>query len=156
MRNRSPRLLVDSNVIIDGIFSRFGQSKAVLALCAARTCRLILAECVVLEVEHNLRKLASKSGGERLLSDLQQFLHLARPVKVPIAEKERVVSNRNLIRHFSDVPVVLAAIDSEPDWLITRNREHFTNEVAANIGIRIASPEEFFRYLTALTDIADN
>ena len=150
MRNRSPRLLLDSNVIIDGIFSRFGLSKSVIALCASRTCRLVLSKSVSLEVEYNLRKLASKVGSDRLLSDYQEFLRIARPSRVPIADTERIQSNRSLIRHFSDVPVVLAAIDSKPDWLITRNREHFTNEVSAKIGIRIASPEEFFRYLTNL------
>lgn len=150
MPSRSPRLLLDSNVIIDGLFSRFGLSKGVIALCTARTCRLVLAESVELDVKYNLRNLTTKAGGDSLLSDYEQFLRRARPLRVPLAESEQIDSNRNLIRHFSDVPVVLAAIDSKPDWLITRNREHFTNVVAAKIGIRIASPEEFFRYLTDL------
>lgn len=147
MKTFRPKLLLDSNVITDGLVSRFGQSKAILTLCAAKTCRLVLPEINRIEVERNLLKLADRLGDEateQILADYEGFLRLARPVRVPLADGERVKANRMLIRHLADVPVVLAAIDSEPDWLITRNRDHFTDEVAKRIGIRIASPEEFF------------
>lgn len=145
-----PKILTDSNVITDGLVARFGQSKAVLALCAAKTCRLVLAEIVRLEVEHNLLKFVDRFGEkqtETLIADYQKFIKLARPVRVPLADKERVKQNRRLIRHASDVPVILAAIDSQPDWIITKNRDHFTDEVAARINLRIASPAEFFENL---------
>lgn len=150
MKTRAPRLLLDSNVITDGLVSRFGQSKAVLALCAAKTCRLVLPEINRIEVEQHLIKLTNRLGNEhtqKILTDLKGFLRLARPINVPLADEERVKVNRGLIRHLADVPVVLAAFDSRPDWLITRNRDHFTDEVSARIGIRIASPQEFFKAL---------
>jgi predicted nucleic acid-binding protein len=146
----NPRLLLDSNVITDGLFSRFGLSKSILALCAAKTCRMVLSEWVRIEVERNILKkigLVSEADAEELIDDYVAFLKLARPVTVPLAEESRVIANRSLIRHFADVPVVLAAIDSSPDWIITKNRDHFTNEVSKKIGIRIASPLEFFENL---------
>jgi len=149
MKN-SPKLLLDSNVITDGLLSRFGLSKSVLALCAAKTCRLILSEWVRIEVERNILKklgVLSENEVEELIEDYQGFLRLTRPVKIPVADESRVVANRALIRHFADVPVVLAAIDAQADWLITRNRDHFTDEVARKIKIRIASPGEFFSAL---------
>ena len=150
MKARAPRLLLDSNVLTDGLVSRFGQSKAVLALCAAKTCRLVLPEINRIEVERNLAKLSARLGEnqtKKILGDLKGFLKLARPITVPLADEKRVDANRSLIRHLSDVPVVLAAIDSQPDWIITKNRDHFTDEVSARIGIRIASPQEFFQAL---------
>lgn len=150
MNAPAPRLLLDSNVLTDGLVSRFGQSKAVLALCAAKTCRLVLPEIIRIEVERNLVKLSGRLGDDqtnKLLGDLKRFLKLTRPIIVPYAGENRINANRALIRHLSDVPVVLAAIDSKPDWLITRNRSHFTDEVSARIGIRIASPQEFFQAL---------
>jgi predicted nucleic acid-binding protein len=143
----NPKLLLDSNILTDGLFSRFGLSKAVLALCAAKTCRLVLSEWVRIEVERNILKkvgVIEEAKVDQLIDDYQGFLKLARPIKIPLAEESRVIANRSLIRHFADVPVVLAAIDAQADWLITRNREHFTDEVARKIGIRIASPGEFF------------
>lgn len=143
----SPKLLLDSNIITDDLFSRFGLSKSVIALCAAKTCKLVLSEWVKIEVERNILKkvgVLTEDEVEELIEDYQGFLKLARPTLIPMAEESRVMANRSLIRHFADVPVVLAAMDAQTDWLITRNREHFTDEVARKIGIRIASPGEFF------------
>jgi predicted nucleic acid-binding protein len=143
----NPKLLLDSNIITDGLFSRFGLSKSVLALCAAKTCKMILSEWVRIEVERNILKkigVLSEAGVEQLIEDYEGFLKLARPIVIPVAEESRVIANRTLIRHFADVPVVLAAMDADVDWLITRNRDHFTDEVAEKIDIRIASPGEFF------------
>ena len=150
MKTRTPKLLLDSNVLTKGLVSRFGQSKAVIALCAAKTCRLVLPEINRIEVERNLIKLSDRlrpDQTKKIVADLKGFLRLARPIDVPLADEERVNANRGLIRHFSDVPVVLAAIDSQPDWLITKNRDHFTDQVSVRIGIRIASPQGFFQAL---------
>jgi len=150
MNRFAPKLLTDSNVITDGLVSRFGQSKAVLALCAAKTCRLVLPEIVRMEVEHNLLKFIDRFGEKQtksLIADFEGFIRLARPIRVPLADRKRVGENRHLIRHASDVPVILAAIDSQPDWIITKNRDHFTDKVAAKINLRIASPVEFFEHL---------
>ena len=150
----SPKLLLDSNIITDGLFSRFGLSKSILALCAAKTCKLVLSEWVRIEVERNiLKKIGGSNNGlpdeeaEQLIEDYEGFIKLTRPVKIPLPEESRVIANRALIRHFADVPVVLAAMDARADWLITRNRDHFTDEVARKINIRIASPAEFFSAL---------
>ena len=72
------------------------------------------------------------------------------PEVVPYPEGERVQSNRHLIRHLADVPVLLSAMDSRPDWLLTHNTKHFTRAVAQRTGLRIANPAEFFRTLTSL------
>jgi hypothetical protein len=50
----------------------------------------------------------------------------------------------------ADVPVLLSAIASKPDWLLTHNTKHFTNAVAQRTGLRIATPADFFRILAAL------
>jgi hypothetical protein len=67
---------------------------------------------------------------------------------VPYPDVERVRSNRHLIRHLADVPVLLSAMDSMPDWLLTHNTKHFTQDVARRAGLRIATPSVFFRALS--------
>jgi hypothetical protein len=39
---------------------------------------------------------------------------------------------------------------SKPDWLLTHNTKHFTNAVAQRTSLRIATPAELFRALSAL------
>jgi predicted nucleic acid-binding protein len=55
-----------------------------------------------------------------------------------------------LIRHAADVPVLLSAMASKPDWLLTHNTNHLTKAVAEKTALRIATPAEFFCALSAL------
>jgi len=145
------RLFLDSNVLTGGIVAFWGLDKAVLSLCAAGVTRLVLAEVVRDEVENNLLRHAqtlSRSAADQLIDDYHRLITLTRPEIVPYPQAARVRASRHLIRHGPDVPVLLSAIDSEPDWLLTHNRKHFTKQVAQRTGLRIATPAEFFRALS--------
>ena len=121
-----------------------------LSLCAARICRLVLAEVVQLEVEENLLHHAAAllpPEAEQVLADYSTLLTLTRPEHVPLPDLEVVVQARALIRHAADVPVLVSAVRSQPDWLLTHNTAHFTPAVAQRTGLRIATPRTFFQAL---------
>src|SRR5437879_1853574 len=121
------RLFLDSNVSTKGIIAPMTLDHAMLKLCAARVHQLILAEVVKAEVENNLLKIFTKAGvpSDKLLSDYDQFLKQTDPEIMPAPTKDEVRAARHLIRHEADVPVLLSAIKSHPDWLITNNLKHF-------------------------------
>jgi predicted nucleic acid-binding protein len=150
--SRRIRLFLDSNVLTGGIVSPWGLDKAVLSLCAAKVCRLVLAEAVRDEVEENLLLHAERLpslDAEQLVEDYRQLIRLTKPELVAYPDKNLVLSSRNLIRHEADVPVLLSAMASKPDWLLTHNTRHFTKAVAQRTGLRIATPAEFFQELAA-------
>ena len=152
-RQRRIRLLLDSNVLMGGIVSPWGLDKAMLSLCAAKVCRLVLAEVVRDEVEENLLLHAEhlpSADAEQLIEDYRRLIQLANPQIVPYPPKDLVHSSRALIRHEADVPVLLSAMASRPDWLLTHNTTHFTKAVARRASLRIATPAEFFRALSSL------
>jgi hypothetical protein len=133
-----------------GIVAPWGLDKAVLSLCAARICRLVLAEVVRLEVEENLLHHAAAlppPEAEQVLADYGMLLTLTRPESVSLPDVEAVVQAHALIRHAADVPVLLSALRSQPDWLLTHNTAHFTPAVARRTGLRIATPRAFFQAL---------
>jgi predicted nucleic acid-binding protein len=145
------RLFLDSNVLTAGIVSAWGLDKAVLSLCAARICRLVLAEAVREEVENNLLIRLGAIGSGDANSVLDSYVHLIalmKPEIVPFPDQAEVTAGRHLIRHAADVPVLLSAMASRPDWLLTHNVKHFTPAVARRTGLRIATPVEFFRALS--------
>ena len=145
------RLFLDSNVLTGGIVSPRGLDKAVLSLCAARICRLVLAEVVREEVEENLLRRLSDidaKGANKVLSDYARLLALTKPETISHPDEASVKAGSHLIRHAADVPVLLSAIASRPDWLLTNNTRHFTAAVAARCGLRIATPAEFFRTIS--------
>lgn len=150
---RRIRLFLDSNVLTGGIVSPWGLDKAVLSLCAARLCRLVLADIVRDEVEENLLLHAERLPSlqaDKLIEHYRRLIKLTNPEAVPYPDVSLVRSSRHLIRHEADVPVLLSAIASRPDWLLTHNTKHFTQAVANRAGIRIATPAEFFRILSSL------
>lgn len=147
------RLFLDSNVITGGIVSPWGLDKAVLSLCAARICRLVLAEVVREEVEENLLLSAGRlcaEEAEELIENYRRLIELIRPESIPYPGADIVQANRHLIRHESDVPVLLSAMAATPDWVLSHNTKHFTQAVAQRIGLRIATPMEFFQTLSSL------
>jgi predicted nucleic acid-binding protein len=150
---RRIRLFLDSNVLTAGIVSRWGLDKAALSLCAARLCRLVLAEIVRDEVEENLlfhaERLPSLDADE-LIEQYRRLVKLTNPEMVAYPAEALVRSSRHLIRHAADVPVLLSAMASKPDWLLTHNTKHFTRTVARRTGLRIATPAEFFQTLSSL------
>ncbi|MGB7848690.1 MAG: PIN domain-containing protein [Candidatus Acidiferrum sp.] len=150
---RRIRLFLDSNVLTGGIVSPWGLDKAALSLCAARLCKLVLAEVVRDEVEENLLLHAERLPtleAEELIEHYRRLVKLADPEIVAYPASELVQSSRHLIRHAADVPVLLSAMARKPDWLLTHNTKHFTQAVAKRTGLRIATPAEFFRTLSSL------
>lgn len=145
------RLFLDSNVLTGGIVETWGLDKAVLSLCAARLCRMVLADIVRQEVEDNLLLHTAKldpQDANQILSDYTRLVDLARPEMVPLPDARDVASSRHLIRHAADVPVLLSALQSTPDWLLTHNTAHFTTAVAQRTGLRIATPRACFQALS--------
>jgi predicted nucleic acid-binding protein len=150
---RRIRLFLDSNVLTGGIVSPWGLDKATLSLCAARVCKLVLAEVVRDEVEDNLFLHAERLpslDAEQLIEDYRYLIKLTNPELVPYPGKDLAHSSRHLIRHEAEVPVLRSAMASKPDWLLTHNTKHFTKAVAQRTSLRIATPAEFFRELSAL------
>jgi predicted nucleic acid-binding protein len=145
------RLFLDSNVLTGGIVARWGLDKAVLSLCAAKICRLVLAEAVMEEVEENLLLHAAGMDAveaEQVLDDYAELIRLARPEIVPYPHEKDVLASRRLIAHEADVPVLLSAMAARPDWVLTHNTKHFTAEVAKRTGLQIGSPANFFQQLS--------
>jgi predicted nucleic acid-binding protein len=145
------RLFLDSNVLTGGILSAWGLDKAVLSLCAARICNMVLAEYVRAEVEENLLTRAatfSPKEADQVLDDFAKLLKLSSPEIVPLPSAQEVAESRRLIAHSADVPVLLSAIATKPDWLLTHNTKHFTPQVAQRSGLKIGTPADFFRRLS--------
>ena len=150
---RKIRLFLDSNVITGGFVAPWGLDKAALSLCAAQVCRLVLAVAVRDEVDENLRLRAARLPsleGDQLMEGYRRLLSLTNPELVPRPPEDLINSSRHLIRHAADVPVLLSAMACKPDWLLTHNTKHFTKTVAQRTSLRIATPTDFFRALSAL------
>jgi predicted nucleic acid-binding protein len=142
------RLFLDSNVVIDGLVSAWTSSHMVLTLCAKQFQRVVLASYVIGEVEPALLQIAVKKSpleAEHLINDYLKFVEISRPEIIALDDNDPEMHQARIIHHVHDIPVLAAAIKAKPDWLLTRNRHHFSDDIAMRTGLRIATPAEFLR-----------
>jgi hypothetical protein len=96
-----------------------------------------------------IRLTGLESGeGNRVVENYTRLIALMKPEIVSYPGQAEVKAARHLIRHAADVPVLLSAMASRPDWFLTHNTKHFTPAVAQRTGLRFATPVEFFRTLS--------
>ena len=98
---------------------------------------ITISEQVLVETE---RAVARKMA--RALPDLREAIRATnlRIVRDPSAAQ--VAANLEVISHEADVPILLAAMQVKPDYLVTLNRRHFVDDpaVARRSGLRIGTP----------------
>ncbi len=140
-----PRVFLDSGVLIEGLVSPWSAARGVLILGRAALLTFVVAEIVVEETERALvRKVAQGYGGvARLRDDFRLLLTRLRLERVPHVSRDQFEAARQLIRHANDVPVLAAAMEVRPDWLLTGNTKHFTVTVARRTRLRIVTPTAF-------------
>ena len=130
-------LFLDSSALFAGIVSATGAARALLLLSEIGDITVTISEQVVTETE---RAIARKVPGA--LNDLRQAILASKAQIVRDPSPEEVNANQHLISHPSDVPIVLAAMKADVDYLVTLNRKHFIDDpgVATRSGLRIGTP----------------
>jgi predicted nucleic acid-binding protein len=139
------RVFLDSCVLVEGVCSAWSASRAVLILGRSPTFKFVLAELVIEETQRALtNKLSDSFGGSRRLrEDFAFLLTRLNPERVPHVTDIQFLAARSMIRHTNDVPILAAAIQAKPDWLLTDNTAHFDDRVSEKSGLRIATPQQF-------------
>jgi hypothetical protein len=147
-----PRLFLDSGVFLEGVLAPWSVSRAILIHARCRAFSVILAEYVQTEVEKNLLAILAHTPdlATEAIDTYDTLLQLLKPERLPLPSKEELANSRHFMRHQADVPVLVSALKASPDWLLTTNTRHFTSQVAARTGLKIATPQAFLQSLTIL------
>jgi predicted nucleic acid-binding protein len=148
-----PRVFLDSGVLLEGLLAPWSASRAVLILSRRRVFKIVLAKYVQGEIEDNLLELLASDS--RLANDTinaySTLLRLLSPEFIPLPNKQEVDRHRHLIRHQTDVPVLVSAFKAAPDWFLTTNTRHFTKQVALHTQLKILTPQEFITSIRVLS-----
>ena len=142
------RVFLDSNVFVKGICAEWSAAKAILILGRFRVLEIETSQVVLTEVTGALQRKGMSVGPRgdysKLLKKLRLVVH-----PIPPAADIREGMNRYLplMRHKTDVAVLVSALLAKPDWLVSDNPDHFTPAVASASGLRIVSPSQLMRYL---------
>src|SRR5215510_14628070 len=95
-----PRVFPDSNVLVEGLFSPWSVSRAILIMARAKLFGLVLSTYVEKEVERALlsRLNVDYERGSRLIDDYALALQLIAPERLDTITKEEFKAHRHLIR----------------------------------------------------------
>lgn len=119
--SRKLRAMVDANVLVAGTgWPRFPFE--VLQHALDGDFQLVLSQFIIEEARRNINRLVP-----HMLPRFEQFLVLCKYELAPDPDKATQEVNKNLVRDANDVPVALAAINAQVDFLITQDRD-FTDE----------------------------
>jgi hypothetical protein len=151
-------MFLDSGILIDGCFSQWSASKAVLIL-AAQTAHytIVLADVVDSEVRAALvRKGASlpPEGAQKLLAAYQTWCTRVSLERWSPPSTEAIARHKSAIlpamRHVNDLAPAISAIESAPDWVLSTNDAHWGAALAGRTGLRVAHPSAFLECLSAV------
>jgi len=133
----SPELFFDSSALFAGIVSASGASRALLLLAEAGQVAITVSEQVVAETE---RAVARKIS--RALPDFRETIRATGLRIVRDPSPDEIEGHADIIAHQADVPIVVAAMQIQTDYLVTLNRRHFIDDptVAARSKLRIGTP----------------
>ena len=100
---------------------------------------ITISEQVVTETERAIAKKVPQA-----LHDLRRAILASKARIVRDPSVAEVMAHMELISHSADVPILLAAMRDQADYLVTLNRKHFLDDpgVAQRAGVNIGTPGE--------------
>lgn len=139
-----PDLFFDSSALFAGVVSSKGAARALLLLAEGELVTLTVSEQVVTETEHAIAR--------KVLDALPYYREALRSTGlriVPDPSADQVEAHQGIIKHQTDVPIIVAAMKADVDYLTTFNRRHFIDdpEVAEKSGLRIGAPGEVLAWV---------
>ena len=140
MPKRIVRVFLDSNVILSGLLSEKGAPRTILDLLTLKLPFLVgsTGRYNLIEIERNLEKKMPEilSVYKRYLPKLNlKIIHLPRPEE--LREFSGKIANK-------DVPVLVSAIQSKADFLVTGDKQHFQKlKSPGDYSFKIVTPSEF-------------
>jgi predicted nucleic acid-binding protein len=140
MGKKVVRVFLDSNVILSGLLSEKGAPRIILDLLSLRLPFLIgsTGRYNLIEIERNLKK---KMPG--LLFLYSPYLPKLNLKVIPLPRPEEVRDFSGQIAE-KDIPVLISAIRSKADFLVTGDKQHFGKmKELDKYPFHVVTPSEF-------------
>ena len=138
------KVFLDSSAVIAGIISSTGAARVLLVMSEAGQIEMFISEQVIVESERSLARKVPHA-----LPDFRQALKDAQPKIIKNPTPKQIEDNLYLIADPDDVPILLAAMHANVDYLATHNRKHFLDDpkVAEMSGIKIGTPGDVLAWI---------
>jgi uncharacterized protein len=136
----SPRVFIDSSVLITAIYSARGYSFDLLLLGVKEEITVIISDDVIDETMKNVAK-----DRPDKLPILQQALHASNFEVVTVTKENVLDAAKHIVE--KDAPILAAAKVSNVDMLVSLDKKHFLGkpELSTYINAPVLTPAEAFQ-----------
>ena len=140
MGKRIVRVFLDSNVILSGLLSDKGALRIILDLLSLRLPFLVglTGRYNLIEIERNLKKKIPN-----ILPTYKRYVPRLNLKVIPLPRPEELKEFSGRMAD-KDIPVLVSAIRSKADFLVTGDKQHFEKlKVPGEYPFKIITPSEF-------------
>jgi predicted nucleic acid-binding protein len=147
-----PVVFIDSNVLIEALIES-EPALAVLDLAIIEAINLVTCQLVVADVEDEIvgQHASAPRQIDAVVETWRVMLERTKLKVHPDPALDTVLEAREkflpTMRHLADIPVLAAAIEAKANFIVSGNRKHFNDAIAARAGIPIYSCTEFLANL---------
>jgi len=139
--NTPPDVFLDTSVIFAAVLSPDGGARMVLRLGESRLVRLWIGRQVLRECQAVIQRKAADS--------LPYMALLLDTAKVQIgaeASPGSLEQARALVAYLPDATVLAEAIESQPDWFLTHDHQHYMKVPIEKLPFRVGTPGDFLMW----------
>ena len=123
------------------ILSKTGGARKLFHLGEAGALHLIVGPAVLREAEEVVRRKVPAS-----LPVLAQLLSIGQVESSPLATLEQLELARACVQYLPDARVLAEAIQANPDWFVTHDKEHFLQvQHETELPFRIGTPGDLLQ-----------
>jgi predicted nucleic acid-binding protein len=123
MTQKRLRVFLDTSVVFAAVLSPSGGSRKLFRLAEIGVLRLLVGPIVLRECEEVVRLKKPSSAPE-----LAQLLAISRTETSPAPSARQIKTAKSLVHYKPDAYVLAEAIQAQPDWFVTHDKEHFLNQ----------------------------
>ena len=138
---RSPRIIVDTNILVAATRNRNGPSFALMQLVRAQKILMCCSPALFLEYEDVLQRAEQRVASGLRIKDVDAILNELAALLEPVLTHYQW---RPQLRDPADEMVLEAAANAQVDALVTYNLRDFVP--AKRFGIPVLTPEQVFRH----------
>lgn len=137
------KVFLDTSALFAGIWSAKGGARLVLKLGEAGVINLLVSPNVLSEIERVIKRKAPNSLGALTLLLDQSRIEVAAKPNQGMVKKCLILTS-----HLGDAQILAAAWDSQSDFFVTLDRQHFLNNNPLREGVpfKIGTPGDFLAW----------
>ena len=141
MTLKNLKVFLDISVIFAAVFSRTGGARKLFHLGEAGALSLIVGPTVLREADEIVRRKIPAS-----LPVLAQLLSVGQMETSQIATQKQLDMALTCVLYLPDARVLAEAIQSDPDWFVTHDKEHFLQrQIDTELSFRVGTPGDLLQ-----------